>query len=41
LILEGVKAQPDRRAAWTGVLKALAGTDEAKAHAAELGKRGK
>jgi RNA polymerase sigma factor (sigma-70 family) len=40
LILDAVKAQTDRRAAWQGVLKALAATEEAKAHAAELGKRG-
>ena len=39
LILDAVKAQPDRAAAWQGVLKALAATEEAKAHAAELGKR--
>jgi hypothetical protein len=39
LILEAVKAQPDRAAAWRGVLAALAATDEAKAHAAELGRR--
>jgi RNA polymerase sigma factor (sigma-70 family) len=40
LILEAVKAQPDRAAAWRRVLAALAATEEAKAHAAELGKRG-
>ena len=39
LILDAVKAQPDRPAAWQGVLKALAATEEAKAHATELGKR--
>ena len=39
LILDGVKAQPNRRATWHGVLTALAATDEAKAHAAELAKR--
>ncbi len=39
LILEAVKAQPDRQTAWLGVMAALAATEEAKAHAAELGKR--
>jgi len=39
LILDAVKAQRDRAAAWQGVLKALAATDEARAHAAELGQR--
>jgi RNA polymerase sigma factor (sigma-70 family) len=41
LILEGVKGQSDRRAAWQGVLKALATTAEAKAHGAELGQSAK
>jgi RNA polymerase sigma factor (sigma-70 family) len=39
LILEAVKAQPDRTTAWCGVMGALAATEEAKVHAAELGKR--
>ncbi len=39
LILEGLKVQPDRRAAWPGVLRALSTTNEAKAHAAALAKR--
>jgi RNA polymerase sigma factor (sigma-70 family) len=41
LILDGLKDQPDRRAAWDVVLKALASTQEAKAHAEALAKRGK
>ena len=40
LILDAVKTQPDRRGAWQGVLKALAATEEARAYAGELGKRG-
>jgi hypothetical protein len=40
LILDAVKGQTDRQSAWQGVLKALAATEEARAHAAELGKRG-
>lgn len=40
VVLDGVKAQPDRSAAWVGVLKALAATAEAKAHAEGLAKRG-
>ena len=40
LILEGLKTQPDRREAWNGVLSAMAATDEAKAHATGLAKRG-
>jgi RNA polymerase sigma factor (sigma-70 family) len=40
LILDGLKAQPDRAVAWNGVLQALASTDEAKAHADALAKRG-
>jgi hypothetical protein len=40
LILEAIKAQKDRAAAWQGVLRALAATEEAKAYAAELGRRG-
>jgi hypothetical protein len=40
LILDAVKAQANRRAAWQGVLQALAATEEARAHAAELGRRG-
>ncbi|HKB02689.1 MAG TPA: sigma-70 family RNA polymerase sigma factor [Gemmataceae bacterium] len=39
LILDGVREQPDRRAAWDGVLRALASTQEAKAHAEGLSKR--
>jgi hypothetical protein len=39
LILEAVKGQPDRATAWRSVMAALAATEEAKAHAAELGKR--
>jgi RNA polymerase sigma factor (sigma-70 family) len=41
LILDGVKSQPDRTAAWQGVVRALAATDEAKAHAESLSKRAK
>ena len=41
LILDGLKDQPDCRAAWDVVLKALASTQEAKAHAEALTKRGK
>ena len=33
LILEALKGQPDRRAAWNVVLAALSSTQEAKAHA--------
>lgn len=40
LILDGLKAQPDCSAAWNGVLQALASTEEAKAHADALAKRG-
>jgi len=40
LLLEAVKGQPDRRAAWQSVLRGLASTEEAKAHATELGSRG-
>jgi RNA polymerase sigma factor (sigma-70 family) len=40
LIIDGLKTQPDRREAWDGVLRALASTDEAKAHADALAKRG-
>ena len=40
LILDAVKAQRDRATAWQGILKALAATEEARAHATELGKRG-
>ena len=36
LILESLKSQQDRRAAWAGVGNALAGTAEAKRHAAGL-----
>jgi RNA polymerase sigma factor (sigma-70 family) len=39
LILDAVKAQPDRGVTWQGVLKTLAATEEAKAHGAELSKR--
>jgi hypothetical protein len=38
LILEAVKAQSDQMTAWRGVMAALSATDEARAHAAELGK---
>ncbi|HEX3147575.1 MAG TPA: sigma-70 family RNA polymerase sigma factor [Gemmataceae bacterium] len=41
VILDGMKAQPNRRAAWLVVLNALSATNEAKAYAVELGKRGK
>jgi Protein of unknown function (DUF1549) len=41
LILGGLKDQPDRRAAWDGVLRALASTQEAKAHAEALSRRAK
>src|SRR5262249_4780148 len=41
LILDGLKDQSDRRAAWEVVLKALASTQEARAHAEALTKRGK
>ena len=40
LILEALKGQPDRRAAWNLVLAALASTQEAKAHAEGLTTRG-
>src|SRR5262245_37015539 len=40
LILDGLKSQPEHRAAWEGVLRALAATQEAKAHAEGLTKRG-
>ena len=39
LIVTAVRARPDRVAAWRGVMAALSATDEARAHAAELGKR--
>jgi RNA polymerase sigma factor (sigma-70 family) len=39
LILDGLRVQPDRRAAWDGVLRALASTEEAKSHADALSKR--
>jgi hypothetical protein len=41
LILGGLKDQPDRRAAWDAVLRSLASTQEAKAHAEALSKRAK
>jgi RNA polymerase sigma factor (sigma-70 family) len=40
LITDGLKDQADRRAAWAAVLRALASTQEAKAHADGLSKRG-
>jgi RNA polymerase sigma factor (sigma-70 family) len=40
LILDGLKGQPDRRAAWEVVLAALATTQEARTHAESLSKRG-
>jgi hypothetical protein len=40
VILDGVKSQPDRKPAWGAVLRALASTQEAKAHAEGLAKRG-
>ena len=40
LILDGIRTQSDRAMAWNGVLQALASTDEAKAHAEALTKRG-
>jgi RNA polymerase sigma factor (sigma-70 family) len=39
LVLDVVKTQPDRRAAWGGVLQALAASDEAKSHAEAMAKR--
>ena len=40
IILDGLKGQPDRRKAWEVVVAALATTQEAKAHAEALSKRG-
>jgi RNA polymerase sigma factor (sigma-70 family) len=39
LILEGLKGQPDRKAAWAIVLKTFASTQEARAHGEGLSRR--